>query len=101
MDIETTMQAQAPYSLIHGRSRGGALIVVFMILALLASAIIALLQVTISNTGITDNTRDSYQALLMAQAGINHAINELNANKIIGTDHLLGAPSASWGSQQS
>ncbi|HLX68474.1 MAG TPA: hypothetical protein VKV04_02500 [Verrucomicrobiae bacterium] len=80
--------------------RGAALVVVFLVMAVLASTIIALLQVTVSNAAITDNTRDRYQALLLAQAGMNQAIDEMNLGKAINGTHQVGAPYATWGTQQ-
>lgn len=81
-------------------ARGAALVVVFLVMAVLASTIIALLQVAVSNAAITDNTRDRYQALLLAQAGMNHAIAEFNLGRAINGSHEIGAPTANWGTQQ-
>ena len=89
------------FNTLSRQTQGSALVAVLMVLAVLVSMIIALLQLTISNTAITDNTRDSYQALLSAQAGIDHAFSELNAGKAFPNNHAVGSPSATWGSQQS
>ena len=82
------------------RSPGVALVAVFMVLALLVSVAIALLQVAVSNTAITDHTRDSQQALMMAQAGMSQAINELNLGKSLTGQAKAGNPKATWGVQQ-
>ena len=82
------------------QARGSALVVAFLILGLLMSMIIALLQMTTANAKLVDNTRDRYQALLLAQAGLNHAIAELNLNAAIGGSHAIGSPARSWGIQK-
>ncbi|MEI6233364.1 MAG: hypothetical protein WCT04_09940 [Planctomycetota bacterium] len=84
------------------RPKGTALVVVFLVLSLLMSMIIALLQMTVANASLVDNTRDRYQALLLAQSGISHAIAELNANRTLGSgaSHTVGSPTMQWGIQK-
>ncbi|HLX62363.1 MAG TPA: hypothetical protein VKX17_13885 [Planctomycetota bacterium] len=81
--------------------RGIALIAVFLVLVFIFSVSIAMLQVAVSQTGETDNTRDREQALMLADAGLNAAINELNLNKALSGGTTPGNPTANWGSQQS
>jgi Tfp pilus assembly protein PilX len=80
--------------------RGVALVTVFMIMALLVAMTIALLQIAVSNTGVADNNRNRMQALLLAQAGISAAMNELRLGKSLNSG-TVGNMTVSWGYQQS
>lgn len=78
------------------RARGMALVMVMCLLTMLAAMAASLLTMALANKNEIQNTQDRYQALLLAQAGIQMAISELNG-PADSTGKPTGVPTVMFG----
>lgn len=80
--------------------RGAALIIVFFVMILLVGISIALLQTATAHAQNADNYRDRQQALMLANAGLSAAMNEINLNKSFNGAQMPGNMEKKWGNDQ-
>lgn len=81
--------------------RGSILVIVLILLAGLAVISLGLSMVAMSSSRYTESTVDRQQALMLAEAGLNAALCELNASKDISGEGAIGYATEQWDRHQS